>query len=122
MVATVYVVDADPQERKWIESALAPVSHAVVFVEDELELLDHARFRGEVCLIAFADRDELRALELIRKLRRSGSPLPVIVLGPHSAFRAAVEIARLEATDFLERPVSVRELRVAVRRALEVAE
>jgi DNA-binding NtrC family response regulator len=43
--------------------------------------------------------------------------LPVIVLGSHHAFRTAVDIARLEATDFLERPVSVRQLRAAVRRA-----
>jgi FixJ family two-component response regulator len=43
--------------------------------------------------------------------------LPAIVLGPHSAFRTAVDIARLDATDFLERPVSESELRRAVRRA-----
>jgi DNA-binding NtrC family response regulator len=41
----------------------------------------------------------------------------VIVLGSHRAFRTAVNIARLEATDFLERPVSARQLRAAVRRA-----
>jgi DNA-binding NtrC family response regulator len=122
MVANVFVLDADPQERKWIESALAPISHGVVFLEDELELLAHVGCRGEVCLIAFADRDEVRALDLIRKLRRAGSRLPVVVLGHHSAFRTAVDIARLEGTNFLERPVSVRELRVAVRRACEAAE
>ena len=34
-------------------------------------------------------------------LRGRGATLPVIVLGPHGAFWTAVEIARLEATDFL---------------------
>jgi len=43
--------------------------------------------------------------------------LPVIALGPHTAFREAVDIARLEGTDFLERPVTARQLRAAVRRA-----
>ena len=42
----------------------------------------------------------------------------MIVLGPHSAFRTAVDIARLTRTDFLERPVSVRQLRAALRRAV----
>jgi len=69
------------------------------------------------CLILTADKDETATLHLIREIRRLGNDIPVVVLGPHSAFRIAVEIARLEATDFLERPVSVRQLRSAVRRA-----
>jgi FixJ family two-component response regulator len=45
--------------------------------------------------------------------------LAVIVLGPPSAFRMAVDIARLERTDFLERPVTGRQLRAAVRKAVK---
>jgi FixJ family two-component response regulator len=55
---------------------------------------------------------------MVRELRAAGATMPVIVLGPYSAFRTAVSIARIEATDFLERPVSVRQLRAAVRRAI----
>ncbi|HTO46104.1 MAG TPA: hypothetical protein VML91_00495 [Burkholderiales bacterium] len=117
MAPTVYVVDAEPEERKWIESVLAPAAACVVFLDDGAALLAHVPPPQEACLIAFADRDRDVALDLIRGLRRGGSELPVIVLGPLSAFRTAVDIARLEATDFLERPVSERELQRAVRRA-----
>jgi two-component system, LuxR family, response regulator FixJ len=117
MAPTVYVVDSDPEERKWIESVLAPAAASVVFLDDRAALLAHMPLPGEACLIAFADRDGAVALDLVRELRRGGSKLPVIVFGPLSAFRTAVDIARLEATDFLERPVSERELQRAVRRA-----
>ena len=117
MAATVYVVDPDPEERKWIESVLAPVVASVVVLDCGAGLVAHEPLPGEACLVAFADREQVVALELVRELRRAGSRLPVIVLGPLSAFRAAVDIARLEATDFLERPVSARELQGAVRRA-----
>jgi FixJ family two-component response regulator len=69
------------------------------------------------CLVASAEPDEAATLKLVRELRGRGATLPVIVLGPDSAFRTAVEIARLEATDFLERPVSARQLRAAVSNA-----
>jgi FixJ family two-component response regulator len=117
MATTVYVVDPDPEERKWIESALASGATSVVFLDDGARLLAQLPLCGSACLIAFAEPDEAAALELVRELRRRGESLPVIVLGPHSAFRTAVDIARLEATDFLERPVSARELRGAVGRA-----
>jgi two-component system response regulator FixJ len=117
MPTTVYVIEADPDERSWIESTLASTVDSVVFLADGATLL--ARLPGEegACLIASAEPDAAATLELVRELRSRGSMLPVIVLGPHSAFRMAVDIARLAATDFLERPVSVRQLRGAVRRA-----
>ena len=117
MATTVFVVDPDPEERKWIEAVLAPVAMSVVFLDDGAGLAAHEPLPGEACVIAFADKDEAAALALVREFRRGGSKLPVIVLGPLSALRTAVDIARLEATDFLERPVSERELQRAVRRA-----
>jgi DNA-binding NtrC family response regulator len=118
MPTTAYVVVADPHDRAWIASALAhELVHAVVFATGDVAEL--ARLPGGPghCLILTADEDETATLRLVRELRRLGNDLPVIVLGPHSAFRTAVEIARLDATDFLERPVSVRQLRSAIRRA-----
>jgi DNA-binding NtrC family response regulator len=114
---TVYVIDPDPVERTWIQSALAPSVNAVVILDDGAALLARLPVGAGACLIASAEPDEAATLRLVRELRVRGAKLPAIVLGPHSAFRTAVDIARLEATDFLERPVSARQLRAAVRRA-----
>jgi DNA-binding NtrC family response regulator len=118
MPTTAYVVVNDPHDRAWIASAVArDLVDAVTFATgDAAELARLSGGPGQ-CLILTADEDEAATLRLVRELRRLGSDIPVIVLGPHSAFRTAVEIARLDATDFLERPVSVRELRSAVRQA-----
>lgn len=117
MAITIYVIDPDPDQRTWIEAALAPIAGAVAFVDDGAELLARPLTGEDACLVASAEADGALALKLVRELRARGAMLPVIVLGPHSAFRTAVDIARLPATDFLERPVSVRQLRAAVRRA-----
>lgn len=116
MSTTVYVVGFKKDERAWFESALGRITDTVVFVDDGEAILARPPSGSGQCLIASADVDEAATLRLVRELRHRGVALPVIVLGPHSAFRTAVDIARLEATDFLERPVSVRELRAAVRR------
>lgn len=117
MPTTVYVVVADPAERAWIDAALAPTVDAIVFMDGAALLARSPPCEG-ACLVAAAEPDAAAALKLVRDLRAMGAMLPVIVLGPHSAFRTAVDIARLAATDFLERPVSARQLRAAVRDAL----
>lgn len=118
MPTTAYVAIADPHDRAWIASALAhDLVDSVIYASDDLVQLAGFPDRPGRCLILTADQDGTATLHLVRELRRLGNDIPVIVLGPHSAFRTAVEIARLEGTDFLERPVSVRQLRSAVRRA-----
>jgi FixJ family two-component response regulator len=120
MPTTVYVIESDPNERSWIRSALASNVDAVVFLDDSAALLASPPPGSErACLIASAEPDQAATLKLVRELRCRGATLPVIVLGPHTAFRMAVEIARLAATDFLERPVTIRQLRAAVRKALD---
>jgi FixJ family two-component response regulator len=117
MPTTVYVVAAPQADRRWIELALARAAGTnTVFLADQATLLANPP-SGRSCVIALADANELATLALVRELRNQGSLLPVIVLGSHTAFRTAVEIARLPATDFLERPVSAHQLRAAILRA-----
>lgn len=116
MATIVYVMGFEPDQRAWIEAALGRSVDAVVHVNDVEAWLTGAPSAAGHCLIASADVEGAATLSLVRALRCQGNKLPVIVLGPHTEFRTAVDIARLEATDFLERPVSVRNLRTAVRR------
>jgi FixJ family two-component response regulator len=116
----VFVLDPDPVERNWIAAALAPAAGSVAFLGRVEDVLHQCSGAGEACVIAFADQDAAGAVELVRSLRGAGCAIPAIILGPHSAFRSAIDIARLDATDFLERPVTERQLRAAVDRACRV--
>jgi len=122
MFNTVYVLERDPAERRWIESALAGQARSLVFLADGAALLDRLPAHIGDCLLCSAEPDAQAALELVRDLRRRGETLPVVMIGPHSAFRTAVDVARLAATDFLERPVSAQRLCGALRRVISPAD
>jgi DNA-binding NtrC family response regulator len=121
MFNTVYVLERDADECRWIESALAGQVRTLVFLEDGRSLLEGQVAQGGDCLLCGTEPDAAAALELVRSLRRNGRSLPVVMLGPHSAFRTAVDLARLSATDFLERPVSAQRLRAALQRVAGTA-
>jgi FixJ family two-component response regulator len=118
MPATVFVIDPDNDDRTWIASALASTAYDVEFVADNAALRARLHAEEPACVVMFAEPDADAALRRVHELRGSAPALPVIVLGPHSAFRIAVDIARLPATDFLERPVSARQLRLAISKVL----
>ena len=122
MFNTVYVLERDPAECRWIESALAGQVRTLVFLQDGATLPDWLAAQGGDCLLCGTEPDASLALELVRSLRRHGQALPVVMIGPHSAFRTAVDVARLAGTDFLERPVSAQRLRAALHRLTAPAE
>ena len=114
MRPTAYLVDPDPEEREWIEATLSPNVKAVRGLDDAEALLAVLGVREGACLIVSVEPDEAATLEVVRELRLSGSRIPVIAVGSGTALRTATEIARLEFTDFLERPLSGHKLRAAV--------
>jgi DNA-binding NtrC family response regulator len=65
---------------------------------------------------------ELDGFEVIRRLRGSGSTLPVIMITGRGNENSAVEAMRLGANDYLNRPVLEEELVARVRRALGARE
>lgn len=110
-----YVVDPDAEERRWIEEVLSQTAELVSGFDDALGLPALLAER-EGCIVIAVEPDEGVTLELVKNLRRSGNLVPVIVVGPRTAFRTAMDIARLGFTDFLERPLSAHKLRAAIER------
>ena len=119
MDLTVYVVDSDPEERKRIDAMLSPSVEAVRSLDDADALLAVLGRRDGVCLIVSVEPDGVAALELARELRLLGSKVPLVAVGNGTALRTATDIARLEFTDFVERPLSAHKLRAAVKRACD---
>ena len=116
MIDTVYVLEHDAQECRWIESALAGQVRKLVFLQDGTTIFDWLALQGGDCLVCGTEPDAAAALALARKLRHDGQALPVMMIGWPSAFRTAVDVARLAGTDFLQRPLSAQRLRAALRR------
>ncbi|MCS7024526.1 MAG: sigma-54 dependent transcriptional regulator [Bryobacteraceae bacterium] len=58
-------------------------------------------------------------IDLLRKLRQSGSSTPVVMISGHGTIADAVEAVRIGAFDFLEKPLGRERVLLAIRHALE---
>jgi two-component system response regulator AtoC len=57
-------------------------------------------------------------IEALRRLREGGNDVPVVVITAHGAVDSAVEATRLGASAYLSKPFDLRELTIAVTKAL----
>ncbi|HET6373362.1 MAG TPA: sigma-54 dependent transcriptional regulator, partial [Candidatus Polarisedimenticolia bacterium] len=58
-------------------------------------------------------------LEVLQEIRASGNDVPVVVISGHASIDAAVRATKLGAFDFIEKPVSIEKIALAVRNALK---
>jgi len=73
------------------------------------------------CVVAPVDLPGMGVRSLIEEVRRRQLCLTVVVLGRGDDLRAAVDVVRAGAAEFVEHPLKTRRLRTAVHRAIASA-
>jgi FixJ family two-component response regulator len=114
----VFLVDATPAERSQIECALANEHVCLEFYDSAESFLDQATARLSGCVLVPSDLSGMGVRALINEIFLRDLPLAVIIICDKPDLATAVELVRAGATDFLECPISDRELRSVVRRAI----
>jgi two-component system, chemotaxis family, CheB/CheR fusion protein len=121
MVPVIYVVDDDSDVRQAIRSMLEHDGSLVEDFENGESFLDAYRPGRNACLLIDANLPGISGLELLRRLKRVGCPLPAVMITGQSDVPMAVEVMKAGASDFLEKPLRGVELLAGVARALELS-
>jgi two-component system response regulator AtoC len=120
-VATILLVEDDPQVRSDLEMSLRRMGYGIACAndgEEGLHLLRSAREKFAAVLLDFmADCDGIGTLEAIHA---HAPELPVIIISEVAAPGNVVAAIRSGAADFLSKPVSVEELEIALTKTLEM--
>jgi two-component system response regulator FixJ len=98
------VIDTDPVAREGIKALLLPVGVDVATFDSAESYLMARGSKHLACLIVDLLLPGMSGLELLRRLRASGSDVPVILLADESDVPTAVAAMREGATDFIEKP------------------
>jgi two-component system response regulator AtoC len=114
----ILVVDDEAKMRRLLELALKGLGHEVVQAEDGEAAL--AAFDATPFDLVLSDlrMPRMDGLQLLRALRERGQDVPVIVLTAHASIETAVEAMRLGAADYMLRPLEMKDMELAVTRAL----
>ncbi|HYL82169.1 MAG TPA: sigma-54 dependent transcriptional regulator, partial [Candidatus Acidoferrum sp.] len=120
-MSTILIVDDEKNMRRLLRDTLEGEGYAVVQAATGAEALD--RFAEVSCDLVLLDLilPDLNGLQVLRRIKRQASEVPVIIMTAYSEVRGAVEAMKAQAADYLCKPFDLDELKLVVQRILEAS-
>ncbi|HUK35705.1 MAG TPA: sigma-54 dependent transcriptional regulator, partial [Vicinamibacterales bacterium] len=118
----ILVVDDDASFRRVLEYQLHEDGHQVLTAQNTQSALDQLKSTHVDMILSDVKMPGGDGMELLARAKALLPDVPIIMLTAHGSINAAVEAMRHGAADYLTKPFSREQLRIALSRTLNVAE
>ncbi|MEQ1564001.1 MAG: sigma-54 dependent transcriptional regulator [Myxococcota bacterium] len=115
---TVLVCDDEELIRWSLATHLEQEGYRVLTAVDGQDCLDQVSKNSPSLILLDLKMPKKDGLTTLRELRASGQGMPVVVLTAHGGVDSAIEATRLGASAYLSKPFDVREVSLAIEKAL----
>jgi len=113
----VLVVDDEPAILRFLRAGLASQGYVVSEAEAGQTALDAARRKSADLIVLDLGLPDIDGLDVIQRIRASGSDLPIIVLSSRGDEASKVAALDLGADDYVTKPFGIDELLARIRAA-----
>jgi len=117
--ARILVVDDDPELCEILSEVLTRFDFEVKTALDGRKALELLKKNGFDLVITDLDMPVVGGLTLLRKVREAGGDIPFIFMTGHGTVEAAVEAMKCGASDFVQKPFPLNEMKVLVTGVLK---
>lgn len=119
---TILIVDDEESIRESLDGILQDEGFRTVFACDGEEgLLAHREENPDLILLDIW-MPGVDGLEVLRRIKEASPEQPVIMMSGHGTIETAVRATKLGAYDFIEKPLSLDKVLVAVQNALKIGQ
>lgn len=119
-MAKILVADDEENIRKTLREILEDESHTVVLAEDGEQALKLSREECPDVVLLDIQMPKKDGLSVLEELKRSGADCEVIMVSGHGTIEAAVRAIKLGAYHFLQKPLTLIEVKQNVRHAAQI--
>jgi two-component system KDP operon response regulator KdpE len=113
----ILVVDDEPAIRRFLRAGLSARGYIITELEMGLPALDVVRRKGTDLIVLDLGLPDIDGLDVIRRVRASGSAVPIVVLSSRDNESGKVEALDLGADDYVTKPFGIDELLARIRAA-----
>ena len=114
----ILIVDDEPPIRRFLRTSLVSQGYQVLEAGDGTEAMDALKRNAVDVVVLDLGLPNMHGFEVIERLRKSGSPIPIIVLSSRTDEAGKVKALDLGADDYVTKPFGIDELLARIRTTL----
>ncbi|HWX52954.1 MAG TPA: sigma-54 dependent transcriptional regulator [Verrucomicrobiae bacterium] len=119
-MANILIVEDEPRMRRLLEISLGEDGHNVQTAEDAETGLKFLRKGNADLIITDLKLPGMGGLDFLQEAKRVNAALPVVVMTAYGSVETAVEAMKAGASDYVLKPFSMAEMKLVVRKELDV--
>ena len=119
-MSCILVVEDEPKMLRLLELNLAEEGHAVFLAVDAESGLKILRQESIDLVLTDLKLPGITGLELLQEVKRTHAAVPVVVMTAFGTVETAVEAMKAGASDYILKPFSLEEIKLIVRKELQV--
>ncbi|MGH7774097.1 MAG: sigma-54-dependent transcriptional regulator [Candidatus Binatia bacterium] len=119
LTGTVLVVDDDPDIQEVLRDRLEFVGYQVLVGSNGKEGLELLQKHGPQIVLLDVEMPDMKGLEVLREIRKSGNNVPVVMITAYSTIERAVQAMKEGAYDFIPKPFEPDHIALTVQKAME---
>ncbi|MDA8210317.1 MAG: sigma-54 dependent transcriptional regulator [Clostridia bacterium] len=122
MAATILIIDDEEHMRWIIEKALTRENYRTVSAANGSEGLATFADRSPDLVLLDLKLPDMDGVEVLRAMKQEQPQVPVIMITAHGTVETAIQAMKMGAADYISKPFDMEELKLLIRRSLEVVE
>ena len=120
LARTLLIVDDEKDIREILQDTLSPICDHILTACDGKDALSIIEANPNICAILSDIRmPNMDGLELLSHIRGNFNPIPFVVITAFGDTKSYQEAIRLNATDFLEKPIVFGEIQKVMAKAIQ---
>ena len=119
-MATILIVEDEPKMLRLLELNLAEDGYTTLAAADAEAALKLLRKEKVDLIVTDLKLPGMNGLEFLQAAKRTNAALPVVVMTAYGTVETAVEAMKAGASDFVLKPFSLEEIKLVVRKELDV--
>lgn len=113
----------DEKNMIWaMKRALKDENYTIISASDGEEAVKHVRSKNLQLVLLDLKMPKMDGMEALKEIKNINADLPVIMITAHGTMESAVEAMKIGALDYISKPFDVEELKVQIRKAINVGD
>jgi two-component system response regulator AtoC len=120
--ATILIID-DEQHMRWIiGKAMTKEGYRTEMAASGQEGISAIAESSPDLILLDLKLPDMSGIEVLRRVKQEHPGIPVIMITAHGTVESAIEAMKIGAVDYISKPFDMEELKIVIRRCLEVVE